>query len=115
MTKAMGTYLSVNATPERRDRLQPVLDSLKQQLQSHIASGSRLVKIGGQGIGKARWDSAGYPNEFFDFNQAFRMKAKINSKANGIYLETEMINYAKFNLLVGVNSNGVAVLNKQGR
>ena len=40
------------------------------------------------------------------------MNAKISSKADGIYLETEMINYAKFNLLVGVNSNGVAVLNK---
>jgi hypothetical protein len=41
------------------------------------------------------------------------MHAKISSKADGIYLETELSNFAKFNLQVlGVNSNGVAVLNK---
>ena len=108
----MGTYLSVIATPERRDRLKPVLSSLKQQLQSHIASDGRIVKIGGQGDGKARWDSAQYPSEFFDCDEAIQLEAKISSKPDGIYLETEMINYAKFNLLVGVNSNGVAVLNK---
>ena len=40
------------------------------------------------------------------------MKAKISSKADGFFLEIELINFAKFNLQVGVNSNGVAVLNK---
>ena len=113
MTKAMGTYLSETATTERRDRLKPVLSFLKQQLQSHIASDSRVVKIGGQGNGKARWNSAGYPKKFFDCDEEFQMNAKISSKADGIYLETELINFAKFNLQVlGVNSNGVAVLNK---
>ena len=108
----MSTYLSVIATAERRERLKPVLSSLKQQLRSHIAnSNRRLVKIGGQGDGKARWESAHYPEEFFDCDEAIQFEAKISSKADGIYLETEMINYAKFNLRVGVNFNGVAVLN----
>ena len=55
------------------------------------------MKIGDQSDGNARWDS-GYPTDSFDCDEAIQLKAKISSKADGIHLETEMINYAKNNL-----------------